>query len=554
MLSHQWPGARMGGIGSAVRSNAQALAASGHDVHVFTLALPDDARGQIQSGVTVHETPDVARRVQSELLSGSLAAALNAGGEGTYRLSIASLLSAAFLECHVEQPFDVVEAPEVEALALPLSLMAELGVPVITHLHCCTALARTANGQAFPASDELAAALEFAAIHLAEGICAPTGAVVKGTRQLVPIRQDVRIIPHAFVSPAQGRTAPPAAGSILFVGRIEKLKGVERIASALNLFLPRHPAARFCFAGPDATTEKFGSMRRWIECQLHSDIRSRVEFTGELSPAQVALEWQRCSFGVLPSLCENFSMACCEGMAAGRPLIVGAGTGSVELAGRAGIIIDSAQELAEAMELLWTDQDRREQLGRAAYARISELCAPQRVSRDRARFYQECIARFKDRSSLPERLEALPPRVIRAVLPALCSITANLSGVRFARSQTPGQRLLGIMEEFSKPQGRPAKVLLYGAGKHTARLLTERQLWECRRHRVVGIIDDHPRFAQTPVHLGLPVQSMEGATARVLSGELLPPVVLSTDTYQEQFWRQSAPLRDAGVPVRRLYS
>ncbi|HSZ58134.1 MAG TPA: hypothetical protein VK797_20895, partial [Tepidisphaeraceae bacterium] len=90
--------------------------------------------------------------------------------------------------------------------------------------------------------------------------------------------------------------------------------------------------------------------------------------------------------------------------------------------------------------------------------------------------------------------------------------------------------------------------------KHTARLLSERHRWETRRHRVVGIIDDHPRFAQSPVHLDLPVQSLESAKARVRAGQMLPPVVLSTDTYEEQFWAQCAPLRAAGVPVLRLYS
>ena len=57
-----------------------------------------------------------------------------------------------------------------------------------------------------------------------------------------------------------------------------------------------------------------------------------------------------------------------------------------------------------------------------------------------------------------------------------------------------------------------------------------------------------------PVYLDLPVQSLESAKARVVSGKMLPPVVLSTDTYEEQFWEQSAPLREAGVLVFRLYS
>ena len=47
------------------------------------------------------------------------------------------------------------------------------------------------------------------------------------------------------------------------------------------------------------------------------------------------------------------------------------------------------------------------------------------------------------------------------------------------------------------------------------------------------------------------VQSLESATARVAAGKVLPPVVLSTDTYEDQFWEKAAPLREAGVAVFR---
>src|SRR6516162_236037 len=46
-LTHQWPGARMGGIGAAVRQTALALAQAGHDVHVFTFTLPQDVREKL---------------------------------------------------------------------------------------------------------------------------------------------------------------------------------------------------------------------------------------------------------------------------------------------------------------------------------------------------------------------------------------------------------------------------------------------------------------------------------------------------------------------------
>jgi hypothetical protein len=70
----------------------------------------------------------------------------------------------------------------------------------------------------------------------------------------------------------------------------------------------------------------------------------------------------------------------------------------------------------------------------------------------------------------------------------------------------------------------------------------------------MGIIDDHPRFKTEPVYLDLPVESLGAAHARLKAGQAILPVVLSTDTYQDQFWQQAAPLREAGVAVYRLYS
>jgi hypothetical protein len=92
-------------------------------------------------------------------------------------------------------------------------------------------------------------------------------------------------------------------------------------------------------------------------------------------------------------------------------------------------------------------------------------------------------------------------------------------------------------------------VILYGAGKHTARLLSQRHCWERHGHRVLGLIDDHPRFVSTPIYLGLPVRSLADAS----SAGNLPAVVLSTDTYAEQFWEQTQLLRDNGVSVFKLY-
>ena len=558
LLSHQWPGARMGGIGTCVRQTAIALASAGHDVHVFTLTLPADVRPELPAEIHVHETRGLAESVQDGLIPASSAASAVAGGEGVYRLAIAWKLAGALLEQHSHEPFDVVEAPEVEALGLPLLLQPHFDVPVVTHLHCCTAIAQDANVMTVDEDTRLTAALEFAAIHLADAVCAPSEAVVSLTRELVPTMYPPRVIPHPFAAPDRRFAPPPAGGPILFVGRLERLKGVEALTGALNDFLVQRPDATFQFIGPDTNTAGGRSMRESLESRLDPAVRPRVEFRGELPPAEIAAAWERASFGVMPSHRENFSMACCEAMAAGRTLIVASGTGSVEVIGDAGVVAErgSAASLARAMQELWDDRERLNRLSHAAHQRVRSLCSPDRVAHQRVAFYEDCIRAMRrpHRITRTERLGSLPPACAAAVLPALSRVVGTLAGVPLPASSTPGTRLLHIMDALERRHRQPARVLLYGAGKHTARLLAERHVWESRRHRVVGIIDDHPRFEASPQYLDLPVQSVRSAHARARAGTTLPPVVLSTDTYEDQFWAQCAPLRAAGVPVFRLYS
>jgi glycosyltransferase involved in cell wall biosynthesis len=461
------------------------------------------------------------------------------------------LLCAAVLEAHRERAFDVVEGPEVEGLGLPLLLDEGFAAPVVTGLHCCSAIAHASNEANLGAEHKLIHSLEFAAIHLADGVCAPTRTVVRETQRLVAVRERVAIMPHAYRCAEQAFVPPPVGGQMLFVGLIERLKGVDRIAEALNIFLPRHARARFRFVGPDTSSGPgAGSMREHVRKMLSPEIAGRVEFLGELSREQIERELSACSFCVQPSIAENFSMTCCEAMAAGRTVIIGDGTGSVEVLGEAGVAVDprSSAALAAAMERLWTDRARLLELSRRAHERIRAEFSPGRMAERRVAFYHDTIARF-DRNRA-ERLRTLPPGIAAVILPALVGITGALAGVH-RPATTPGARLLRIMEAHA--DGRPVEVVLYGAGKHTARLLAERQAWESRGHRVVGLIDDHPRFAEGGSYLDLPVWSARAMERRMTAGGKRPVLVLSTDTYQDQFWAQTAKLREAGVTVFRLY-
>jgi glycosyltransferase involved in cell wall biosynthesis len=555
LITHQWPGARLGGIGVYTLNAARALAEAGHHVHVVTFAVSSEVRQGVPEGVVLHEVPDLAEQVHRGTLPGALAAAIHAGGQGVYRLAMGAILCARVRELHAQRPFDIVEGAEYEGLALPLIVSPLSGdVPVVTHLHSGSAIARRASiGAAAPGAEELLLeAMEFATVLGASAVCAPSEQVVRDTREGCPVER-ATVLPLPFYPVVEQAPKPIAPDApIVFCGRLETVKGAHLLPDALNAFITQHPRARVRIVGPDTSTAPGGgSMRKWMDAHL----KVPVEFVGEQSRAELAEELAAARFVIAPSLFDSYSYLCCEALAAGRPVIVSDNIGATEVVGDAGLRFKrgDSQALAAAMTRLYNDPALLEQLAQRACQRATTTLAAKATTPQRVSFYESTIAASARRQPLAEKLAPLPSQYTGPLVEALARLTMFLAGVPDPAVKTPGMRLAAIMQQLTTHAGHPAKILLYGAGRHTSRLLAEKHLWESAGHAVVGLIDDHPRFQSEPTHLGLPVESAAQLLARLPLHDRATALVLSTDTFQDQFWSQTTALRERGLKVFRLY-
>jgi peptidoglycan/xylan/chitin deacetylase (PgdA/CDA1 family)/ubiquinone/menaquinone biosynthesis C-methylase UbiE len=93
-------------------------------------------------------------------------------------------------------------------------------------------------------------------------------------------------------------------------------------------------------------------------------------------------------------------------------------------------------------------------------------------------------------------------------------------------------------------QSGRTRVALYGAGRHTARLLSQTPLWPLQ---VVGLIDDDPSLAGTRRY-GMPIYAPSDIAS--IRPEAL---VISSDQYEDAIYARLAPLESQGVSVHRLY-
>jgi glycosyltransferase involved in cell wall biosynthesis len=564
LLTSQYPGVRLGGIGVYSLACARGLARAGHEVHVFTLVLPANAQRNWGDGIHVHEL-DVPP------LDSSAPGGIRLGGATLYRLASARAFAGGALHVHRKTPLDILEAPEYEA---PASLLLGGDIPVITHIHSGTALAGIAGAESF-----LRESLELEVLLGADAVCAPSRAVLEDTREtytLPNLRPDAEILHLPFDADIPPFELPLPDAPILFVGRLERLKGADLLALAANDFLHQHATARLSIIGPDTMTAPSAdagpsrtgrSMADWMRAQLSPDISSRVTFLGEMTRPQIAAEMRNAAFIVVPSRRESYSYVCCEALAAGRPVVVSSDIGAAEVVAYAGLIFQrgNVKDLTRALSELYTDPPRLKDLSLLAWQRASNVLTGQGVTTLRLAFYQRIIEQRKSQGLAPihQRLSTLPPshaarvRVARAIadgseLPELDQALKQSELTSFVRaSLTPGERVVQRLDASPNPY----RFYLYGAGRHTAALLLEKALWEAKGYRLVCLIDDHPRFAPSPdapsvQFYGLPVISLRTAEQTLQPTDT---VILSTDAFEDQFWRQSEPLRAKGVTVHRLY-
>jgi glycosyltransferase involved in cell wall biosynthesis/MoaA/NifB/PqqE/SkfB family radical SAM enzyme len=541
LVSKEYPPFRGGGIGTYAHHVSEALADAGHDVHVFTVAHgPADAEVTVP-GVTIHraavppESPAVLAGTWPETWR-PLAGALG----------LAAAFERELLAEHARAPFDVIELPDYEAPGLLMLLRPDFEVPAVVHFHTPTALARALDGQPPQFGEDM----EYLQVALADGLCAPCGAMADWVRRNARPEGPIAVIPYPFPADRFARViAPPTGRRVLFVGRLEKRKGVDTLAAAVPRVLAQVPDATFRLIGGDTMTGPGGgSMRRHLESSLTPAVRARVEFVDALPHADLAREFAAAALCVFPSVFENYPNVCLEAMAAGRAAIVSANSGMVEMTGDAGIACPPGDPgaLAERIVALLDDPDRAARLGVRAFARVREVADPRVVADRRAAFYRETIAR--PRRSLAEKLAGAPPGILARALPILTGLAvADLRRAAAAGdSRAPGvDRLVRVLER-GRARGW-SRVVLYGGGAHTRRLLADDEEIRATGVAVVAIADASPDLRGNTV-AGVPVIAPDAVVA------LRPDaVVVSSDAHEREIVRQATPIAAAGIPVETLY-
>ncbi|MGD8604874.1 MAG: glycosyltransferase [Anaerolineales bacterium] len=174
----------------------------------------------------------------------------------------------------------------------------------------------------------------------------------------------------------------PEGRMLLFVGRIEPLKGIDTLFQAVSLLkqhgvMDKNPFYVAIIGGdPDATPDKISNeMGRLKQLRQELGIEDLVAFLGKRDQDTLPYYYSAAEAVIVPSHYESFGLVALEAMACGTPVVASETGGLAFLIkdGETGFHVPAAdpEALCETLERVLVDVNLRERLGdqAAAYAK-----------------------------------------------------------------------------------------------------------------------------------------------------------------------------------------
>lgn len=190
---------------------------------------------------------------------------------------------------------------------------------------------------------------------------------------------------------------------LLYVGRIEPLKGVETLIRAMALLRERRAcpmqAASLAIIGgdPDAAPEAMNAeMQRLRALCVKLGMEDVVLFLGKRSQDSLPYYYSAAEVVVMPSHYESFGMVALEAMACGVPVVASQVGGLAFLVqdGVTGYTVPDGdpQALSDSLALLLGDDELRRTLGRNA-AKYARGYAWEKIAKQIVGVYEELVKR-----------------------------------------------------------------------------------------------------------------------------------------------------------------
>ena len=309
--------------------------------------------------------------------------------------------------------YDLVHAHYWLSAKVARTLEKEWNVPVVQMFHTLGLVKREVMDEDIDGESDIRIEIERDAVRKSAAIVAASEIELDELRRLY--RADVSriaVIPcgvdPAVFHPVRQADAREKLGRdqceriILFVGRIEQIKGIDVLLKAIGILFRTYPEMRgeLCLLvvggaldpGDDAPeTEKILELRRLVH---EHRLESNVSFVGSRGQEDLALYYAAADLCAVPSLTESFGLVALESMACATP-VVGTRVGGLQTVIEndvSGLLVPAGDDaaLAEGIARLLLDQGLRVRLAAGARER-AKAYSWRRVGEEIAALYADLM-------------------------------------------------------------------------------------------------------------------------------------------------------------------
>lgn len=388
-----------GGIGTYIYNIAHALSERGHSVHILSLAYkthPEYKEQKTGKGsIHIHRINPV--RFPTPILNYFFFRSLE-----IIKFNIAIILKIKKLMNG--EKFDIIEAPEWRSEAFLLSFIKPKGVPLIIKCHSPSVLLNEVYKNPPTLDSRFVDWIERAAIRNANLVISPSKNLADIVSEKMGIKiNDIDIIPNPldteFFFPISIPYKEKNELKVLFVGRLDRLKGAHIFVEAIPFILKVFPDVSITLIGRDTNTgQNNSSMKSYLENLIPEKIRDKVIFTGNIERGRLVDYYRESDICVVPSFYENFPNTVLEAMSCGKAVVASNTGGIPEVIedGISGLLVKTgdAKDLAEKVIMLLKYRDMRENIGINARKRIEDKYSKEVVVKKVEEVYAE-ICRLK---------------------------------------------------------------------------------------------------------------------------------------------------------------